>query len=567
MNESPCTLGLDFGTDSVRALLADARTGAELAQAVTYYPRWKKGAYCDPRTNRFRQHPRDYLESMTSAVRECLAQVPGSAARVAGIGVDTTGSTPALADATGTPLAMLPSHAEDPDACFILWKDHTSVAQAERINQLARSWGGQDFTRFEGGIYSSEWFWAKIARVLETNPATAAAASTVVEHCDWITALLCGVKDASQIRRSRCAAGHKAMWHKEFGGYPDDAFLSKINPGLPRFKASLGTLTYTAEDKAGVLGAEWAVNFGLPEGIPVAVGAFDAHMGAVGAGVDEGTFLRIMGTSTCDIMVAPLPAAGKNETLIQGICGQVDGSVLAGQLGLEAGQSAYGDIFAWFRKVLAAPLHEQRRVMEAAGTADPAILRVLDQAEEAIIPWLDREASAMGPGGHGALAVDWFNGRRTPDADQSLTGALTGLSLGTDAPSIYRSLVEAAAYGSRAIVERFREQGVKVDSVGAIGGVARKSALVMQVLSDVLDMEIHVRSSDQCCALGAAIFASVAAGIHPTARDAMKVMASPVEKTYKPDPARVRIYDRLYGEYRALGRFVEDQTRERAVKG
>lgn len=555
------TLGLDFGSDSVRALLTDARDGREVAQAVAYYPRWKSGRYCNPRENRFRQHPLDYLESMTQAVRDCLAQAPELASRVAGIGVDTTGSTPVLADRHGTPLALLPAHAEDPDACFILWKDHTAIEEAEQINTLARTWGGEDFTKYVGGIYSSEWFWAKIAHVLKTNPAIGSQAWTILEHCDWIPALLCGINDAASIKRSRCAAGHKAMWHKDFGGYPADAFLARLHPELPRLKANLGTETWTAEHPAGRLGAEWAGRLGLPAGIPVAVGAFDAHMGAAGAGVDDGTFLRIMGTSTCDIMVSPLPGAGTHEKLIPGICGQVDGSVIADHLGLEAGQSAYGDIFAWFKNLLAAPLREQRQALAAAGTASPAVLEALQAAEDQIIPWLDREASRMAPGGHGVLAVDWFNGRRTPDADQSLKGALTGLSLGTDAPSVYRALVEAAAFGSRAIVERFKEQGVKVAKVGAIGGVAKKSALVMQVLADVLDMEIQVRSSDQCCALGAAIFAAVAAGLHPNAPAAMKAMASPVEKTYKPDPVRARQYDSLYRQYRALGSFVESQTR------
>ena len=421
-------LGVDFGTDSVRAVVADASDGAIAGMGVSDYPRWAQGKYCEPRENRFRQHPLDYMESLETAVRAACAgaaQLPGFrdiASKIRGIAVDTTGSTPCFADAAGRPLALDPAFAEDPDAMFILWKDHTAVAQAERINLLAKTWGGEDYTKFEGGIYSSEWFWAKALKVLESNPRVAAAAVTLIEHCDWIPALLAGTTDPARLKRSRCASGHKAMWHASWGGYPSADFLAKLHPALPGLASTLGSETFTAAESAGVLCAEWAARLGLPAGIPVAVGAFDAHIGAVGGDVTAGTLLKIMGTSTCDIMVGGYPT--RDEHLVAGICGQVDGSVIPGMIGYEAGQSAFGDIFAWFRNLLAWPL---RAMPGKSGGA-------LDAFEDAILPALEQAASHIEPGAGGLVALDWLNGRRTPDANQALPGAITGLTLGTDAP-------------------------------------------------------------------------------------------------------------------------------------
>lgn len=547
-------LGVDFGTDSVRAVVADASDGAIAGMGVSDYPRWAQGKYCEPRENRFRQHPLDYMESLETAVRAACAgaaQLPcirDIASKIRGIAVDTTGSTPCFADAAGRPLALDPGFADDPDAMFILWKDHTAVAQAERINLLAKSWGGEDYTKFEGGIYSSEWFWAKALKVLENNPRVAAAAVTLIEHCDWIPALLAGTTDPARLKRSRCASGHKAMWHASWGGYPSADFLAKLHPALPGLASTLGSETFTAAESAGVLCAEWAARLGLPAGIPVAVGAFDAHIGAVGGDVTAGTLLKIMGTSTCDIMVGGYPTC--DEHLVAGICGQVDGSVIPGMIGYEAGQSAFGDIFAWFRNLLAWPL---RAMPGKSGWA-------LDAFEDAILPALEQAASHIEPGAGGLVALDWLNGRRTPDANQALPGAITGLTLGTDAPSLYRSLVEAAAFGSRAIVERLAAEGVAVERVAAIGGVARKSPLIMQISADVLGMPISVTSSDQSCALGAAMFAAVAAGLYPDVLAAQGAMHAPAERVYEPDPARKAAYDEIYGKYKALGAFVEQMT-------
>jgi len=554
-SESSCVIGIDFGTDSVRSVVVEAATGQILGTSIKRYPRWARGFYCDPVESRFRQHPLDYVESMEASVVEAVREVgPAVAARVRGIAVDTTGSTPVLADASGTPLALLPAFAENPNAMFVLWKDHTAVAEAERLTQLARTWGGVDYTKYVGGIYSSEWFWAKAMHVLETDPAVAAAAATILEHCDWIPALLTGTRDLARFKRSRCAAGHKGLWHAEFGGYPADAFLAKLNPGLPALKETFGKETFTSDRAFGTLSAEWAGRLGLPASTVVAVGAFDAHMGAVGGGIGPHRLLKVMGTSTCDMVVSP-PSTGP-DPLVAGICGQVDGSVIPGMTGYEAGQSAFGDVYAWFKTLLSWPL--DNILPSLPGVPAETIREISAQAAERIIPALEQAAAALGVEETAIVALDWLNGRRTPNANQRLTGALTGLRLGTDAPRIYRALVEATAFGSRAIVDSFREQGVRVDSAIAIGGVAQKSAFVMQTVADVMNIEVSVPAGDQMVALGAAMFAATAAGLYRTVTEAQEAMAPRGGAVYRPDPARAARYDRLYREYLALGAFVEN---------
>jgi len=549
-----CVIGLDFGTDTVRAIVADADGGAILGTAVRPYPRWAQGRSCDPARHRFRHHPLDYLETMEATVVEALAAAgPGVAAQVRGIAADTTGSTPVFTDARGVPLSLSAPFAEDPDAMFVLWKDHTAIAEAERINQAARSWGGADFTRYEGGIYSAEWFWAKAIHVLEASPAVAGAAVSLLELCDWIPAVLTGTDDLGRVKRSRCAAGHKAMWHAEFGGYPPDEFLGRLHPRLPALRATFGRETFTSDVPFGTLSAEWAKRLGLSRQVVVAVGAFDAHMGAVGGGVAPGRMVKIVGTSGLDMLVGPKPAGP--ERLVAGICGQVDGSIIPGMIGYEAGQSAFGDVFAWFARLLAWPLEAVLPGLDAAD--GPTRAAVAGAVAERLLPALEQAATRLPPEAHAPLALDWLNGRRTPDADQRLEGALAGLNLGTDAPRIFRALVEAAAFGSRAIVERYRAQGLAIEGTIAIGGVARKSPFVMQTLADVTDMEISVPASDQAVALGAGMFAATAAGLYPRVEAAQRAMVPPTETVYRPDPGRARWYDGQYAKYRALGGFVE----------
>jgi L-ribulokinase len=550
-------LGLDFGTDSVRTVVVDARDGRTVGVGVTAYPRWARGLYCDAVAHRFRQHPLDYLESMESSIRAALADAgSGTAAQIRGIAVDTTGSTPVLADAAGRPLALTAGFEDDPDAMFVLWKDHTSVAEAAEINEVARTWGGIDYTRFEGGVYSSEWFWAKALHIIKVGGAAGRAAVTVLEHCDWVPIVLTGTTDLRKVKRSRCAAGHKAMWHASFDGYPSDEFLARLHPRLPALKATFGSQTYTAETAFGTLAPDWAKRLGLSEDVIVSVGAFDAHMGAVGGNIRPYQLVKVMGTSTCDVMVAPASAGG--EHLVAGICGQVDGSVVAGAIGYEAGQSAFGDVYAWFRDLLSWPL---QAILPSVPGMEPAAAASLAQSiADRIIPELEKAARGVPPS---VIALDWLNGRRTPDADQRLKGAIAGLDLGSDAPRVYRALVEATAFGARAIVERFRSQGVRIDGAIAIGGIPRKSPFVMQVMADVLNLAIEVPSAEQPVALGAAMFAATAAGLYPRVEDAQRAMAAPVEITYHPDPDRATLYTTLYRDYLALGSFVEKQLTAR----
>src|SRR3569623_709099 len=471
VTNAPCVVGIDFGTDSVRSVVVEAATGRLLGAAVKPYPRWREGRYCDPVEKRFRQHPLDHLESMEAAVNEALGEAGAAVpARVRGIAVDTTGSTPALADRAGTPLALTARFADNPNAMFVLWKDHTAVAEAERLNEVARArrGGAADYTKYVGGIYSSEWFWAKAAHLLDTDPAVAGAAVTIVEHCDWIPAVLTGTTDLSALKRSRCAAGHKALWHAEWGGYPPDEFFDALNPRLPALKRTLGTQTFTSDTPAGTLAPAWAAKWGMSPDTIVAVGAFDAHMGAVGGGLGRPRVVEVMGTSTSDIVVGP--RASGSEALGAGICGQVDGSVIAGMIGYEAGQSAFGDVYAWFKALLSWPV--EAILPALTGVSDELKRTLASEIDARLIPALEREAAALRIDDPSVQAQVWLNGRRTPDANQRLTGAVTGLALGTDAPRIYRGLVEATAFGSRAIVERFRAQGIRIDAAIAVGGVA-----------------------------------------------------------------------------------------------
>jgi L-ribulokinase len=554
--EKKLVLGLDYGTDSVRAFIADALTGEEIASAVSYYPRWAKGLYCDPAQNQFRQHPQDYIDSMVDAVTSALAKAPeGTAQYIMAMSVDTTGSTPVAVNRQGVPLSLLPEFNENPNAMFLLWKDHTAVKEAEEINQIARTWGGTDFTKFEGGVYSSEWFWAKVLHVQRVDESVKKAAYSWLEHCDWIPALLSGETDLKNLKISRCASGHKAMWHPEWGGLPPKEFLKLLDPDLADLKDRLYTDTYTSDVKAGELTPEWASKLGLQPGTAIGVGAFDAHLGAVGGEIKPYYLSKVMGTSTCDMIVVPENELG--DTLVKGICGQVDGSIVPGMVGLEAGQSAFGDVYAWFKNVLLWPVKNTLAKSETLTSEQKE--KLTEEITDNLIRNLSEAAEKIDPEKSGVIALDWLNGRRTPDANQMLTGAITGLTLGTDAPAIFRALVEATAFGSKSIVERFRTEGVRIDGVIALGGVAKKSPLVMQIVADVLNMPIEVARNEQTVALGAAMAASVVAGIHPDFTAAQKAMGGGFEKTWQPRPEFVNKYNLLFEKYKRLGEYVENE--------
>jgi L-ribulokinase len=555
MSSAKYTIGVDYGTDSIRSILVDAANGKEIANSVFYYPRWGKGKYCVPAGNQFRQHPLDYIEGLEYTLRQLTEKCgPTTAKKIAAISVDTTGSTPVAVDDKGVPLSLTRGFEENPNAMFVLWKDHTAVKEAEEINIKAKNWGGTDYTMYEGGVYSSEWFWAKILHVLRQDKAVRESAYSWVEHCDWIPALLTGVGSVSEIKRSRCAAGHKAMWHEKWGGLPSGDFLTAVDPLLSGLRERLYKDTFTIDRQAGKISAEWAEKLGLPEDVTVGIGAFDAHLGAVGAEIRPHYLCKIVGTSTCDILTATGEEVG--DSLIRGICGQVDGSVLPGFIGLEAGQSAFGDVYAWFRELLLWPVEN---ILQRTRKLDDNLKKeLIKDITDKLIPELSEKAEKIPVNESGVLALDWLNGRRTPDANQALKGAIAGLSLGSDAPRVFRALVEATAYGAKAIVERFIEQGVRIDGIIALGGVAKKSGFVMQVLADILNKPIMVAASEQACALGSAMAAAVAGGIYTTFDEAKEKMGSGFEKEYRPDPANAQKYQVIYVKYKKLGKFVEN---------
>jgi L-ribulokinase len=548
-------IGIDYGTDSVRSVVVDTSNGEISGTAVFEYPRWKKGLYCDPASNRFRQHPLDYIEGLEQSVKGALKDLSREIIdNIAGITVDTTGSTPVAVDRDGVPLSLKPGFENDPDAMFVLWKDHTAVKEAAEINEKARTWGGIDFTKYEGGIYSSEWFWAKVLHVIRNSKKVRENAFSWVEHCDWIPALLTGDTDPLKLKRGRCSAGHKAMWHEDFNGLPDEKFLVTLDPLLAGLRERLFNETFTCDVAVGTLSDAWADKLGLPKNVKVGAGAFDAHLGAVGGEVKPYQLVKVMGTSTCDMLVSPMNEVG--DKLVAGICGQVDGSIVPGMLGLEAGQSAFGDIYAWFSKLLLWPVDEIVAEMEWLDSKTRE--RIRNEVADRIIAELSRQAETVPDEESALVALDWLNGRRTPDANQALKGAIAGLSLGSDAPRIFKALVEATAFGSKMINERFISEGVRIDGVIAIGGVAKKNPFVMQIVSDVLNMPIKVAASDQTCALGSAMAASVVAGIYKDIPAAQKAMGGGFEKEYQPDPVRAKKYNELFNKYKKLGSFIEN---------
>ncbi len=542
-------IGVDYGTDSVRSVLVDTSNGNEIASSVFYYPRWKQGLYCIPSTNQFRQHPLDYIEGLEFTIKDCLQKAGKDIAQnVKAIAIDTTGSSPVAVDKTGTPLALLPAFENNPNAMFVLWKDHSSVKEAAEINHHATKFE-TNYLQYVGGIYSSEWFWAKLLHILREDEGIRKNCYSFVEHCDWIPFLLTGGNDVLKMRRSVCSAGHKALWAAEFGGLPPNDFFVSLDPLLDGFTKKLFTETYTADKPAGNLSKEWADKLGLSTDVIIAVGAFDAHMGAVGGQIEPYHLSKVMGTSTCDMLVAPVDEIkGK---LVKGICGQVPGSIIPGMIGLEAGQSAFGDVYAWFKNLLSWPVEHLSNDEN-----------IKQEMADKLIKALSAEAAKLPLDENDELAVDWLNGRRTPDADQSLKAAIVNLNLASDAPKIFKALVEATCFGAKAIVERFIQQGIPVKGLIGLGGVAKKSPYIMQVMADVMNMPIRIHRSEQTCAAGAAMFAATAAGLYEKVEDAMNAMGQGFDVTYKPDPSKAELYNKRYDRYKELGNFIEQQNKQ-----
>ena len=547
-------IGVDYGTDSVRSVLINSLSGEELSSSVYYYPRWRDGLFCNSAESQFRQHPQDYVDGLEFTIKQCLAKT-GAGVNVKAISVDTTGSSPTSVDRTGTPLALLPGFENNPNAMFVLWKDHTSIKEAAEINEHAEKFD-INYLKYVGGIYSSEWFWAKLLHVLRQDSAVRQACYSWVEHCDWIPFLLTGGTDVHAMKRGVCSAGHKSLWAAEFGGLPPDNFFASLDPLLKGFTNRLFAETFTSDKAAGMLSKEWATRLGLAQDVVVGVGAFDCHMGAVGGQIEPYHLSKVMGTSTCDMLVAPKDEM--KDKLVRGICGQVDGSIIPGMIGLEAGQSAFGDTYAWFKNLLSWPLNNllQSSSIINAATAEKLKIELSDK----IIAELSKQATALPISEHSELAIDWLNGRRTPDANQELKAALTGLNLGSSAPGIFKAWVEATCFGAKAIVDRFNSEGVPVKGLIGLGGVARKSPYIMQVMADVMSMPIRIHKSEQTCAAGAAMFAATAAGLYPKVEDAMNAMGQGFDLEYKPNPKTTDVYTARYNKYKALCRQQESEV-------
>ncbi len=524
------TIGVDYGTNSVRAIVVRTSDGAELSAHVFDYPSGHQGIITNPTDhNVARQHPGDYLTGVETAVTHAITAASSadsefSADKVIGLGVDSTGSSPIPVDEKNHPLALTEAFAGNPNAECWLWKDHTSVAEADKVTALAAEHRPQYLAKC-GGIYSSEWFWAKVWHCLNVDQEVFDAAYSWVELCDFIPAVLCGVTDPKAVKRGICAAGHKALYADEWGGLPDKEFLSLLDPKLADLRDRLYEKAHDASEEAGKLCPTWAAKLGLPEGIPIAIGEFDVHYGAIGCGVDEGTLVKVIGTSTCDCCVVK---ADKEVADIPGICGIVKGAILPGYYGIEAGQSAVGDIFKWW-------------------------VEVVCQGNDSLHGTLTDEMGSLKPGATGLLALDWNNGNRTILVDQRLTGLTLGTTLHTSRAEMYRALVEATAYGARAIIERIKEHGVPIQRIVCSGGIAEKNPVLMQIYADVTGCEMLVSRSSQACALGSAISAAVLAGAHSDFASAQAAMTGTKEGvSFRPIAENQATYEKLYGLYKQV---------------
>ncbi|MGB2351858.1 MAG: ribulokinase [Akkermansiaceae bacterium] len=525
------SIGLDYGTNSCRSLIVDLADGRELGSSVFAYPSGEHGILTDPEDPHVaRQNPQDYLDGCVTIIREAVAQaqqadVGFEVSDIVGIGIDTTGSTVIPVDEQGTPLAMQERFAGNLNAQVWLWKDHTSYREAEQITALATEMRPEYLAKC-GGVYSSEWWWAKILHLKNSDPGVFAAAFSFVEHCDWLPAVLAGNTDPLTLKRSICAAGHKAMYNADWDGLPDVDFLARLDPDLADLRDRLYREAHASDTAAGTLCEEWAQKLGLPAGITIAVGAFDCHMGAVGSGVKKGTLVKVLGTSTCDITVAD-----QDVEDVPGLCGQVDSSVVPGMVGVEAGQSAVGDIFLWLVHHL---------VPESYGTDDKAKFVAMEAAMK-----------DQPPGATGLLALDWNNGNRSILTDVQLSGLLIGQTLHTRAHEIYRAYIEATAFGALTIINRMEEHGVVIEEVVNTGGLSLKNETLMQIYADVLGRPMRVSSSEQTCALGAAVFGAVAAGYASLAQLQQRVV-SYTETTYQPMAENQAVYAELYALYKTL---------------
>ncbi len=542
-------IGVDFGSDSSRAIVVDAVTGETVGSGVAFYSRWKQGLYQHPEQGIFRQHPLDYLEAIETCITEALKSLsPEDREQVIGIGVDTTGSTPVPVNREGTPLALLEGFEENENAMFHLWKDHSAFAEAEEINQVFEHGGETDYTKYQGK-YCAEWYWAKILHTVRTDEKIRNAAYTWEEHSDWMVGVLCGETRPEHIFHGACAAGHKAYWNSEWGGLPPAYILEKLDPYLVLVRDRYGNAPQPAVVKAGNLCEEWAGRLGLSQNVVVSGSSFDAHAGAVGGGIREKTMVCTMGTSAVDMIVEKAEnLRGKN---IKRFCCQAENSILPDLVGVETGQAAFGDIFAWFKRLLMWPVERMKETME------PEVYQKLYRTmDDRMLVDLQKTAEAL-PDDPFPIALDWFNGRRYPDTDDFQKAAIGGLRLGMEPPYLYRALVFGAVCGMKRIVDGFESQGIEIHNVIAVGGISKKSGYVMQMMADVLGKSVAIVDADQTCALGAAIYAAVGSGIYATVSEASDHLAAKEIRKFEARSERHEFYMKHYAEYIRLAEFAD----------
>ncbi|MBW8349511.1 ribulokinase [Bacillus sp. IITD106] len=528
------SIGVDFGTQSGRAVLVEVGSGREVATAVKEYTHGVMDEFLPDGITKLEddwalQHPNDYLEVLEITIPQVLKESGVSADDVIGIGIDFTACTVLPIKADGTPLCMMDEFKDHPHSYVKLWKHHAAQDEANRLNEIAEK-RGEDFLKRYGGKISSEWMFPKVWQILNEAPEIYEAADQIVEATDWVISQMTG-----EIKRNSCTAGYKAIWHKQ-DGYPSKEFFKALNPRLENVvEDKLSNDIFSIGSKAGEVTEKAASLIGLNPGTAVAVANVDAHVSIPAVGITEpGKLLMIMGTSTCHVLL------GEEEKIVPGMCGVVEDGVIPGFMGYEAGQSCVGDHFEWFIE-----------------NCVPA--SYYDEAKEKgvnIHALLTEKAGKLKVGESGLLALDWWNGNRSTLVDADLTGVLLGATLLTKPEEIYRALIEATAYGTRIIVEAFRNNGVPVDEVYACGGIAEKNALMMQIYSDVLNTEIKISASSQTPALGSAMFGAVAAGKerggYDSIEDAAKEMGRVKDETYKPNADNVKVYDKLYAEYEKL---------------
>lgn len=523
------SIGIDFGTNSVRGIILSLSDGEIISESVVPYPSGIDGVIIDEKDPHLaRQNPIDYHICLEKLLKDLIKKAKRKKGfkidKVVGIGIDTTGSTPLPVDKNLIPLSFYDEFKNNPNAMAYLWKDHTSSDEAEEITDLARKIRPQYLSKI-GGVYSSEWFFSKLLHLARTDKKVFNAMETFIELCDYIPAILSGIKNPKDVKRSICAAGHKAMYNEEWGGLPDEEFLEKLDVSFKGIRKKLYEKAYPSGEIAGYLCKEWSKKVGLPEGIPISVSEFDAHMGAVGAGIKEGILVKIIGTSSCDMMIYPKEKELKD---IPGVCGIVPDSIVPGFYGIEAGQSAVGDIFYWFLKKFIPEF-----------TKDP-------------YNYFTKRAGKIKPGQSGLLALDWHNGNRTVLVDQKLTGLIVGLTLNTKPEEVFRCLIEGTGFGGKVIIERVEDYGVKINEIIASGGIAEKNPLIMQIYADIMNREIKISALPQTCAVGAGIFGAIAGGYFKSVEEAQKKICRFSKKIYKPVDENVKIYEKLYLLYKQL---------------